>query len=70
MIKGKIIGGLLFGAAIGALLGVLFAPDKGSETRKKVKRKADDLKNDFDDVFFNMDPKQTNRRPDVNYYSE
>ncbi len=40
---GKIIGALLVGAAIGGVLGILFAPDKGSETRKKISGKTDDL---------------------------
>lgn len=41
-----IVLGLLAGAAIGSLLGVLFAPEKGCDTRKKVKRKAEDLKDE------------------------
>ncbi|MGL2962622.1 YtxH domain-containing protein [Flavobacterium sp. RSB2_4_14] len=35
---------LLAGAAIGAGLGILFAPDKGSKTREKIKGGFDDLK--------------------------
>ena len=36
--NGKIVTGVLLGLAVGAVLGVLFAPDKGSETRKKISR--------------------------------
>ena len=52
MNKKNVAIGVLAGVAVGALLGVLFAPDKGSVTRKKLMRKAtdtaDDLKEKFD----------------------
>jgi gas vesicle protein len=38
------ITGLLVGAAAGAIAGILLAPDKGSETRRKFSQKAKDIK--------------------------
>ena len=34
--------GILAGVAAGALIGILFAPDKGTETRKKIVEKGED----------------------------
>jgi len=43
MSNGKIVLGVIAGIAAGTLLGVLIAPDKGSETRRKIRQKGDDL---------------------------
>ena len=43
MSKKRNIGKFIAGAAIGASLGVLFAPKKGSETRKDLKEKLDNV---------------------------
>lgn len=43
MESGKFLMGALAGIAIGAIVGVLMAPDKGSETRKKIAQKGTDL---------------------------
>lgn len=42
--NGNSILAILAGAAIGVGLGILFAPDKGSKTREKLKDGFDDLK--------------------------
>jgi gas vesicle protein len=43
----KLIMGILAGAAIGAIAGVLLAPDKGANTRKKISDKGKDFKDSF-----------------------
>jgi gas vesicle protein len=42
---------VMVGIAIGAGLGILYAPDEGSKTRKKVKDGIDDSKNDMYNKF-------------------
>lgn len=53
MSSGKVLLGVLAGVAAGALLGILFAPEKGSVTRKKILDKGEDyadaLKNKFNE---------------------
>jgi gas vesicle protein len=44
---GKTLIALASGAAIGAVLGILFAPDKGDKTRQKIKDGYKDLEKDM-----------------------
>ncbi|WP_312696468.1 YtxH domain-containing protein, partial [Sphingobacterium mizutaii] len=41
--NGKIVTALLAGLAAGAVLGIIFAPEKGSETREKLNESLADL---------------------------
>ena len=54
MSTGKIILGAVAGLAVGAALGVLFVPDKGFETRKKLSKKKDDLAGNLKGKFDNL----------------
>jgi gas vesicle protein len=43
MSNSKTLLGFLAGAAVGSILGILFAPDKGTETRRKIGETSGDL---------------------------
>ena len=51
MSSGKVLVGVLAGVALGATMGILFAPDKGSSTRKKISLKKDEYVEDLEDKF-------------------
>lgn len=46
--------GVVGGLAAGAILGVLFAPDKGTNTRKKIAKKSSKLKDNAMESFGNL----------------
>jgi gas vesicle protein len=51
MNSGKVLLGVLAGIAVGATLGILFAPDKGLSTRKKISKKSDAYADELEEKF-------------------
>lgn len=74
MNSGKVILGALAGLVAGALIGVLFAPDKGSESRGKIVKKGEDyldsVKNQFNSLLDNIAGKFNGGRVEVSDIKE
>ncbi|MDZ7634596.1 MAG: YtxH domain-containing protein [Bacteroidales bacterium] len=69
MSTGKVVLGALAGLAIGAIAGILFAPEKGSTTRRKIIDKGDDyvdgIKSKFNDVRDTLTDKYESTKKDA-----
>jgi len=74
MSTGKVVLGILAGMAGGALLGILFAPDKGKETRRKVSKKGtdytDSVKEKINDFLETISGKFEKVKDDVTEFAE
>jgi gas vesicle protein len=74
MSSGKVFLGLLAGVAAGALMGVLFAPEKGSVTRKSIAKKSedyvDDLKVKFQDFLETVTDRIEKVKEDATEFAE
>lgn len=74
MSSGKVLLGLLAGVAAGALLGILFAPEKGSVTRKKIAKNSEDymdgLKEKFDEFLDSISEKYDKVAEEVSEFAE
>jgi gas vesicle protein len=66
---GKLFLGVLTGLAVGAALGILFAPDKGSETRKRLIETGEDyaetVREKFNEMVDSMNEKFEKVKNDV-----
>lgn len=74
MSAGKVVLGLLAGISAGAILGILLAPEKGSDTRNKISKKGkdytDSLKDKFTEFKATMTEKFDKVREDVSGYAD
>jgi len=61
---------LLAGFALGIVAGILIAPDKGSETRKKIAQSGKDLKEKFNDFVETIQEKFEGVKHDVEQAAE
>ncbi len=65
----KVLLGVLGGVAVGAIAGILLAPDKGSKTRKKIMDKskgfAHDVKGKFEELYVDVTDKYENLLQDA-----
>ena len=69
MSTGKVVLGTLAGLAIGAIAGILFAPEKGSTTRRQIMKKGeeslDEIKSKFDEYYDILSDKYNNVKDDA-----
>lgn len=56
----KILFSFLAGAAAGVIAGLLLAPDSGKEIRKKIAKKASDIKGNLENRIRNLKAEETN----------
>jgi gas vesicle protein len=74
MSSGKVLLGILAGVSAAAALGVLFAPEKGSVTRKKISKKgehfAESLKEKLEEVVDSISAKIEKARKEIADYAE
>jgi len=74
MSSSKLLVGFLAGAAVGALAGILFAPDKGSNTRKKISNKTGDItdsvKNSFGDFIDGVKETYSNAKESAEEFAD
>ncbi len=68
----QILLGTLTGIVVGAIAGILFAPAKGSKTRKQIVGKgdefADTLQDKFDDLVETVEKKYENKRNEARLF--
>jgi len=74
MNSGKVLLGVLAGVAVGALAGILFAPAKGSRTRRRILKKSenyvDNLKSKFDEYADTISEKLEQAKEEVSAFAQ
>jgi gas vesicle protein len=61
---------LFIGFAAGLLAGVLFAPDKGTETRERLARRGRELKDKFNDLVDSLGDKFDSVKDEADEFAE